>query len=81
VGSGFDGQQVCQGKFSPGIADVGVVARGVHVLMDSSLSPRMYGRGMQGMVGRSVGEFARLIVVRDKLVRSSELAGAKSWVS
>jgi hypothetical protein len=33
------------------------------------------------MVGRSAGEFARLIVVRDKLVWSSELAGAKSWVS
>ena len=64
------------------IADVGVVARGVHVLIDSSLSPRMYGRGMRGMsvaeiarvIGEEIDEFARDVVV-------SELAGAKSWSS
>ncbi len=70
MGSGFDGQQFCQEKLLPGVADVGVVAREWWVLIGSSLSPRMWGREIQGMEGMIVAEIARLIVVRD-----SELAG------
>jgi len=63
VGSSFDRQQFRQEKLSPGIVDVGSVARRLQVLTDSISSPRMEGRGMQGMEGMSVGEFARDVVV------------------
>ena len=67
-----DRQQFRQEEPVPRIVDVCIVVRGLRVLTDSSSSPRLEGRGMLGM---SVAEVARLIVVRD-----SELAGAK-WVS
>ena len=77
MGRSFDRQQLCQEDLLPGIADVVIVARRLQVLTDSSSSPRMEGRGMQGMVEMSVGEFARDIVVRD-----SELASiADSCIS
>jgi hypothetical protein len=59
VGRRFDRQERCQEELSPGISDVGIVARRVQVLTDSGASPRVEGREMQGREEMCWGEFAR----------------------